>query len=577
MIDARLMRLPQVRKVMVGLGVLTFVQAAVIVGQAYFLTAAIVHLWHQQALSTLWPLVAGFALMYAVRQLISYARDMIASRFARHLADDFHEQLMAKLYELGPQVMLANGVGELVTVGLDGIIEVQTYLELIVGKMLDMMIIPVVVLIAIALQSVKAGIALLVLFPVIILFMVILGLAARDQSKRQYAGFVQLANHFTDTLRGLKTLRFLGLSHDYAQNVYSVSETYRKQTMVVLRTAMLSSFAMDFFSTIAIAIVAVFLGIDLLNGTQVLFPALLALILAPEYFMPIREFGNDYHATLNGKNALAAVWQLLDQPKPVVAPALPNYTWDAHSRLKVQTLSYHYDQQAGVQDLDFELRGHQTIGIIGTSGAGKSTVLNLLAGNFAPDAGTPFTLNGTPLATLRQADWQQHLSYIPQTPYLFAATIAANVRLYRPDATSEEVAAAVQAAGLAAWIDQLPEGLQTTIGEGGRALSGGQAQRIALARTLLDDRRDVWLFDEPTAHLDIETEARLKATMQPLFADKLVVMATHRLHWLEAMDWVLVMAGGQIVAQGTPEDLQAHSAAFKRLTNQMRGEFNVAK
>ena len=577
MIDSRLMRLPQVRKVMVGLGILTFVQAVVIVSQAFFLTAAIVHLWRLEAVKTLWPLIGGFALMYGLRQVITYFRDAIASRFAENLSDELHEQLMAKLYELGPQVRLNAGVGELVTVGLDGIMEVQTYLELIVGKMLDMMIIPVVVLIAITSQSLKAGIALLILFPVIILFMVILGLAARDQSKQQYAGFVQLANHFTDTLRGLKTLRFLGLSHDYVQNVYSVSESYRKQTMAVLKIAMLSSFAMDFFATIAIAIVAVFLGVDLLNGSQVLFPALLALILAPEYFMPLREFGNDYHATLNGKNALAAIWQLLDQPAPALAPALPDYQWADESRLQVTDLDYHYAEQSGVQALNFELRGHQTIGIIGTSGAGKSTLLNLLAGNYTPDSGQPFTLNGQPLATMRQADWQQHLSYIPQTPYLFAASIADNVRLYQPAASDAEVAAAIAQAGLAAWVGTLPAGVETLIGEGGRAMSGGQAQRIALARTLLDDRREVWLFDEPTAHLDIETEARLKATMQPLFADKLVVMATHRLHWLEVMDWVLVMEGGQIVAQGTPADLDANSSAFRRLTAQMRGEFNVAK
>ncbi len=178
---------------------------------------------------------------------------------------------------------------------------------------------------------------------------------------------------------------------------------------------------------------------------------------------------------------------------------------------------------------------------------------------------------------MAQPAWQDHLSYIPQAPYIFAASIAENVKFYRPTATAAEVAAAVAQAGLTSWLETLSEGLETRIGEGGRGISGGQAQRIALARTLLDTKRQVWLFDEPTAHLDIETEAALKATLVPLFKDRLVIFATHRLHWLNQMDWVIVMAEGKIVAQGTPADLQAHSQPYQALVAEMRGEFNVQK
>jgi ATP-binding cassette subfamily C protein CydD len=303
---------------------------------------------------------------------------------------------------------------------------------------------------------------------------------------------------------------------------------------------------------------------------------MVCLILAPEYFMPIREFGNDYHATLNGKNALAAILDLLDQPAPTMTQALPAYTgWQADSTLSVSALNFQYGERAGIKDATFTLSGNLNVALIGASGSGKSTLLNLLGGFLQPQAGTPFAVDGQAVESLNDRAWQAHLSYIPQHPYVFAATIAENVRFYQPEASDAAVTQALEAAGLSDWIATLPDGVATRIGEGGRGISGGQAQRIALARTLIDQNRSVWLFDEPTAHLDIETEAALKDTMTPLFAGRLVIMATHRLHWLQQMDLVLVLDHGQIVAAGSPAELAAHSPAYQGLVQQMRGEFDV--
>ncbi|WP_203623507.1 MULTISPECIES: thiol reductant ABC exporter subunit CydD [unclassified Lacticaseibacillus] len=578
MIDKRLMRLPGMRTIMTMLAGLALVQAFVILGQGHFLAAGIVHAWQRKPLSGLWLFVIGFAAAYTLRQLITWLRNVIAERFARKTAGALQQQLLAKVYALGPQLAASEGTGNLVTMALDGIPETQNYIELILNKILNMMIIPWVLLVYIFMQQHLAGIALLIMFPVIILFMIILGYAARDESEKQYAGFQSMSNQFIDSLRGLKTLQLMGISKQYADNVYQVSERYRKQTMNVLKIAMLSSFAMDFFATLSIAVVAVFMGIDLLNGSLALYPAMVALILAPEYFMPIREFGNDYHATLNGKNAMNAVLTVLAQPVPTPVEGLPELTgWDQDATLSAEHLNFTYPgRETGVSDASFTLHGGQKVAIIGPSGSGKSTLLNLIGGFLQPDAGTtPFTANGHALPHMAQPAWQDHLSYIPQAPYIFATSIADNVRFYRPDATADEVAEAVAQAGLTDWIKTLPDGLDTRIGEGGRGISGGQAQRIALGRTLLDAKRQVWLFDEPTAHLDIETEAALKATLVPLFKDRLVIFATHRLHWLNQMDWVIVMAEGRIVAQGTPADLQAHSKPYQELVAEMRGEFNV--
>ncbi|MFD1484608.1 thiol reductant ABC exporter subunit CydD [Lacticaseibacillus baoqingensis] len=576
MIDKRLLRLPGVQQVMIGLAILTVLQAVVIILQGHFLALGIVHSWAQKALVSLWPFIWGFAGAFAARQVLTWGRNRLAENFARRLADKIQQRLIKQLYALGPQAVAHAGTGNAVTMALDGIIEVQQYLELILNKLLNMGIIPWFIVGYIFWENHLAGIALVIMFPVIILFMIILGYAARDKSQQQYAGFQQMSNHFIDSLRGLKTLQLMGISKAYADNVYAVSERYRKQTMGVLQIAMLSSFAMDFFATLSIAVVAVFLGIDLLHGSVSLYPGMVCLILAPEYFMPIREFGNDYHATLNGKNALAAILDLLDQPAPQLRQALPAYTgWQSDSTLTVSALNYQYADRTGIKDAAFTISGDMNVALIGASGSGKSTLLNLLGGFLQPQSGTPFVVDGQPVADLNDQAWQAHLSYIPQHPYVFADTIANNVRFYRPEADDAAVAQALQAAGLTDWVATLADGVNTRIGEGGRGISGGQAQRIALARTLIDQKRSVWLFDEPTAHLDIETEAALKNTMTPLFAGRLVIMATHRLHWLQQMDLVLVLDQGQIVAAGAPAELAAHSTAYQALVAQMRGEFDV--
>ncbi|HAJ53354.1 MAG TPA: thiol reductant ABC exporter subunit CydD, partial [Lactobacillus sp.] len=548
MIDKTLMRLSGMRKTMTMLAGFALVQAFVILLQGKFLAEGIVHSWNRQSLAGLWMPLGLFALAFTVRQLIVWVRNRIGARFAMNGSAWLQEQLLKHLYALGPAAVAKEGTGNLVTMALDGIPEAENYIELILNKILNMSIIPWVLVAYIWYENWLTGFTLLIMFPIIILFMVILGLAARDKSESQYAGFQKMSNHFIDSLRGLKTLQLMGISRQYANNVYEVSEDYRKQTMGVLRIAMLSTFALDFFTTLSIAVVAVFLGIKLMDGGIPLYPAMVALILAPEYFMPIRDFGTDYHATLNGKNAMAAIWKVIDQPLPTDTKVLPAFDgWQNQDTLTMQHLDFMYDdKRAGIHDANLQFTGPEKVAIIGASGSGKSTLLNLIGGFLQPQSAT-ITVRGTKVPHLTQAAWQDHLSYIPQDPYLFADTIAANIRFYRPSASDDEVRQAAAAAGLSHWIETLPDGYATRIGEGGRGISGGQAQRIALARTLVDTNRSIWLFDEPTAHLDIETEAELKETLVPLFKNRLVIFATHRLHWLNQMDRVIVVDGGRVV------------------------------
>jgi len=299
------------------------------------------------------------------------------------------------------------------------------------------------------------------------------------------------------------------------------------------------------------------------------------LVLSPDYFLPLRTFASDYHATLNGKNAFAAVQKMLALPVATQRDQLGTQPlhWQADSTLSLQAIDFSYDgTQPALSALKLQAKGYQRIGIIGASGSGKSTLINLLGGFLTPTAGQgTITVNGQSVTHLNQIAWQQSFFYIPQNPYLFHASLAENIAFYQPDAGLSAIGAAAEKAGLTAWIKTLPDGLATKIGEGARGVSGGQAQRIALARAFLDSSRRILLFDEPTAHLDIETEAELKQTILPVFKDHLVFFATHRLHWINQMDYVLVMDHGRIVEQGTPAQLAAADGAYVRLRDEMVG------
>ncbi|MCL5457693.1 thiol reductant ABC exporter subunit CydD [Loigolactobacillus coryniformis] len=574
MIDKRLLRLSGTKKVLLMLAGLTVLQAFMILFQGKFLAQAIVNSWRLKALVWLYQPMLFFFLALLGRHLLNWLKSHVLDRYASQASADLQQRLLTKLFHLGPSLVAKQGTGNMVTMALEGIDQVENYMTLILNKMLNMMLIPWILLIYIFTLDARSGWILLVVVPIVILFMIILGFAARDKADKQYAGYQQLANHFVDALRGLATLKLLGISEQYADNVYQVSESYRKRTMNVLRIAILSTFALDFFTTLSIAIVAVFLGLALLNGQIPLFPALATLILAPEFFLPLRDFSSDYHATLDGKNAMQAVFAILELPQPQqrqLLTAAPAWTADSTLAFNKVDVSYPGSNEADLAAVSFSVHGYHKIGVIGESGSGKSTLINTLGGFLQPEKGE-IKINGQVVPHLSQEQWQQNFVYLPQKPYLFHATIGENIAFYQPTASTAAIEQAAARAGLSDWLTTLPAGLATVIGEGARGVSGGQGQRIALARAFLDSQRRILLLDEPTAHLDIETEAALKETMMPLFADHLVFFATHRLHWMQQMDYVFVIQQGRLVEQGTPTQLQAQNGAYVSLMAQMRGE-----
>ncbi|PCN42696.1 thiol reductant ABC exporter subunit CydD [Brevibacillus laterosporus] len=572
--------------VLLAVAVLVLIQSLSILYQAKWLAEVISALFAGQKLQELYMGLGLFLLAFLVRHLTNLLQQKIAYRFAMKTGSDVRKRLMEKLFLLGPRFAKTQGTGNVVTLVIEGVAQFRTYLELIIPRMVSTAITPWIILAYVAWQDMISGIILLVTMPILIVFMILIGLAAKGKMDRQWKSYRILSNHFVDALRGLETLKYLGLSRSHSKTIERVSDRYRSATMGTLRVAFLSSFALDFFTMLSVACVAVSLGLRLISGEIFLLTGLTVLILAPEYFLPIRMVGADYHATLNGKEAGEAIQAILKQQVAQGKEEDSSVTiseWTNESSLVLTSIGMKHESQTNsiqkeqalleakpsLKDISFSITGKQKIGIIGESGAGKSTLIDVLAGFLAPTSGQ-MELNGQRVSSLCQAKWQSQTTYIPQHPYIFSCSLYDNVRFYSPTASDDQIDKAIQAAGLGDLFNSLPRKGEERIGNGGRTLSGGQEQRIALARAFLSNR-PIILLDEPTAHLDIETEYELKETMLSLFEDKLVLLATHRLHWMLDMDLIIVLEQGMIKEVGTHAELLAKRGTYYQMIA-MQGE-----
>ena len=565
--DKNLLKINGIKPILAIIGILTIVEGAAIILQAKWLAEIIASLCNGATFQEQYVKIILFLLAFLGRHFLHTIQQNIATNFAEKTSKELRFHLMQKLFELGPKFTKKQGSGNIATLVLEGVTQYRTYLELFLPRMLATGVIPGMIILYVYWNDWLSGVILTVTMPILIGFLILVGMAASSQMNRQLATYKILSNHFLDSLRGLETLKFLGRSKQHSGNIEKVSEQYRGATMKTLRLAFLSSFSLDFFTSLSVAVVAVNLGLRLINGDLVLLPALMILILAPEFFLPVRMVGADYHATLDGKEAGEATQEIIQTPNRIqeneLSISLGNNPCLSFDRVSFQ----HYpEEEITLKNLSFTIDGYKKIGIVGESGAGKSTLIDLLSG-FSEHCGGTISLNGSPLSSLMTDEWRQLTTYIPQSPYIFSMSLRENIAFYHPNASDEEIIQALKATGLHDIFTTFPNGLDELLGDGGRNLSGGQEQRIALARAFLTNRK-IMLLDEPTSHLDIETEFELKETMLPLFTKKLVFLATHRLHWMKEMDSIIVMNQGSIVEIGTHAELIAAKGYYYKLLQQ---------
>ncbi len=570
MFDKRLFALPGAKSAIAWCIATSLLLAALMVGQAAALAWALTLLWGGSALSGVAAQLGAFALCFIGKQAATNIQAKQLELFAAARTEVFRQELSKHLYEGGAPLTQKLGTGAASTLCLDGIDNIEQYMSTALPRTVALVTVPFVLLAVIVFQDWVSALIALLVFPAIILQMVLIGSTAQEEAGKQHREYQRLANHFIDSLRGIDTLKYFGRSNEQADRVFETSEKFRIATMKTLRTATLSGAVLDAFSTISLAAVAVMLGFRLVDGSITLLPALFVLVIMPDYFRPIREFASDYHATLNGKNTLTQVLEVLgcsaetaakkESRTPglqVDAPKLE--PWQELSVLTFEHIGISYEGETALKDVSCSFGGFRKYGIVGPSGCGKTTLAQLLAGVLQPTQGS-IVVNNHAIETLSMSSWKKQVAYLPQSPHIFSTALRNNLTFYQPDATEEEIAHALELVGLTSLVAELPKGLDTVVGEGGRSLSGGQSQRVALARAVLHRTCRVLVFDEPTAHLDIETEWELKQRMLPLMEGKLVFFATHRLHWLSEMDEILLLEDGQVRDFGSYEALSKASS-----------------
>jgi ATP-binding cassette subfamily C protein CydD len=519
-------------------------------------------------------LLLAFLVLSLVRAGLTWGGEMAANAVVGRVKHDLRARLTAHLLALGPAYARVERSGELTNTVVEGIEALDAYFRQYLPQLALAALVPLAILLFVFPLDWVSGLVMLLTAPLIPLFMALIGSLADALTRRQWTSLNRMSAHFLDVLQGLATLKLFGRSREQVRAIARISDQYRDTTMGVLRVTFLSALVLELVATLSTAVVAVQIGLRLLYGYLTFEQGFFVLLLAPEFYLPLRLLGTRFHAGMAGVAAAQRIFEVLDvQPgsgvgvEPAAALSL-----DPNHRLCFEDVFYAYDdgQRPALNGLSFDIAPSEKVALVGPSGAGKSTVAYLLLRFVEPNQGV-ITVGGRPLGELSPAAWREHVAWVPQEPYLFYGTIAENIRLARPDANLDEVAWAARQAHAHAFIEALPQGYDTTVGERGARLSGGEAQRIALARAFLKDA-PLLILDEATANLDPEIEAQVQEAIERLLQGRTALVIAHRLSTVYRADRILVMDAGRIVEQGAHADLLQRGGLYRRLVGAYSGK-----
>ncbi|MBB1506889.1 thiol reductant ABC exporter subunit CydD [Pseudoalteromonas sp. SG41-1] len=552
-------------KISIALG--TF-NALLMIASAY-LVARSIHLvmFEHANLATITPLLWPLAALILGRGILLGFSQRISAQAALKIKTAMRHTLLDKLTLLGPSYIEQQGHGATLNTLHNGVEALHDYYANYLPSVAYSALIPLAILMVIFPTDWKAGLIFLFTAPLIPFFMILVGHKAEQLNQQRWQQLAVLGNYFFDRLQGLTQLKLFNATTRELKQIAKISDDFRHATLNVLKIAFLSSFALEFLATISVALVAVIIGFRLFFGTLDFSTGFVVLLLAPEFYLPLRQLGSHYHARLEGISAAADMLKILNEPLPAkdlenIQPNTQNsLNLPSIEQLNIDNLNFHYPQSnEGVNNINLTFAGTGLYAIVGQSGAGKSTLLDCLLG-FHPQVIGAVTVNQQQLAASHIKQWQQHIAWIPQQPTLLFNSIKANLLLAKPDATLTQLETAAEQAGALEFINQLPEGFDTQIGEQGEGLSGGQKQRIALARAFLK-QAPILILDEPTAHLDSQTEQQVQAAINHYAQQHLVVVIAHRLNTIAQAKQVIVMKDGAVIEQGSFKTLIDNQGAL---------------
>ena len=536
------------------LGLTCLVESLSIVGQAWFFGTLINNfIFLENTLADEMNTILYLAIAIIVRLLAHYIQEAVANRLGTAVKASFREHALEHMFKLGVQHKERHG--DVIHLLTDGLEQVDAYVARYIPQILYAIMIPLIMGIAIVDALPIIGIILIVTVPLIPFFMSF------------------LSGHFLDVLQGITTLKLFGRAKDQIKVIGRLSEEFKDSTLKVLRVAFLSALVLELVSTISTALIAVYLGLTLLDGEIAFFPAFFILLLAPEFYTPFRQLGAAFHTGMAGKTSILKYEDFMNREPSLPVGGTTRLDGSVEC-IEIKDLTFTYkNSDNGVRHITLEAKRNAPIMLVGESGAGKSTIAHIVGGFLQAPRGT-VTVDGHDICDLNIDWWRQQITYVSQHPHIMKGTLR-EVLSFGMDVSDKEILDACKEVQLLDVISRHADGLDAVIGEGGLGLSGGERQRVALARAFLR-KGQVLILDEVTAHLDVKTESIISTAIQQLMKDKIVIIIGHRLQTMHWASKLYVLKQGIIIQQGSYEELVAVDGYFKDLVASGLGQFSSA-
>ena len=561
-----------IKKLMRANIVLATLSALILVAQTYFLATLLDKLIMQNVpRDELIPYFLGLIIGFGMRAIILWAREKIGFQSGQLLRNHIRQKILDKIHLVGPATINQKPAGSWASIMLEQVENLHNFYARFLPQQSLSAIVPVVILIAVFPLNWAAGLILMITAPLVPVFMILVGIAAADSSQKNMETLARLSAQFLDRLRGLETLRLFNRTSEQTEHIENATEDFRETTIDVLKLAFLSSAVLEFFTSISIALMAVYFGFSYLgqiefgtyNAPLTLFTGFFCLILAPEFYQPLRDLGAYYHDRAAGIGAADAIVDFLESDYLTVHQNEKTISLESAVEISAENLVVLSTQGSALtKPLNFQIPANHNVALVGQSGAGKTSLMNVILG-FLPYEGS-LKINGQELRESNLADWRKHIAWVGQNPLLLQGTIKENLLLGDIQANNEEINQALIRSQAKEFTDKL--GLHHEIKDGGLGVSVGQAQRLAIARALLR-KGDVLLLDEPTASLDAQSENLVLHALNEASQHQTTLMITHRIEDLKQCDQIFVMQRGEIVQQGKFAELQ-HEGFFAELLAQ---------
>lgn len=521
-----------------------------------------------QTLQDVSTLIIIFIILALLKLILIWSQQFFSTSLVTFIKKTFRKKLLLKIEEIGPLTLKSERTGELANTLLNGVDKLEDYFSKFLPQMFLSIFIPILILIFVFPLDWLTAIVFIVTAPIIPIFMFLIGSIAEKMNKKQWETLSRMSAYFLDVLQGLTTLKLFNRTNDTIKKIDDISNQFRIKTLNVLKIAFLSALVLEVTATISVAVVAVEIGLRLLNGNFVFSDALFILIIAPEFYLPLRILGTTYHAGMEGIAAFERINDVLNYKSSksnFVSNANVECNFNIKDSISLNNISYTYTDREikALDNVSLTIETNKVTAFVGASGSGKTTLMNILLRFFNPTDGNIF-IGETDLHLVKEETWRNNLAWLPQNPHLFSKTILENLQIANQHTTFEEVINAAKNAHIHEFILNLPNGYNTLVGENGAKLSGGEIQRIALARAYL--RNAPLLFvDEPTANLDPIVEDEIVKDMHKLFYGKTVLIIAHRLNTIVKADKIIVMRDGKIEESGNHNELILRNGYYKQL------------